>query len=431
MALDDDPTGPQGSAAVPVLLHWDDVASVRAAVRRAAGAVHVITNSRSLDPDAARSRSYEAAAAVVTALGSTPPIIMRGDSTLRGHLLEEYLALREVVAHDSWPALLLVPALPTAGRVTVGGVHLLEGLDGVRRPLHETEYAADPVFGYPDADLCHWAEYRSAGLFSAGRGVRVTLADVRSARGAQLVADAIATAAGGPAVVVPDAETLQDVAVIAAGWRLARQQVPVLVRCGPAFITVAGGTAASRSVDFGPLDRTLVVCGSHVGLSTLQLAALQRRRPNSTIEVHVDALVDNQPGVCAREVERAAMQLGRLLDRSGFAVLATPRVRSGRHASLDSGRRVAEGLIAVVRSLPTPPDAAIVKGGITSATIARDGFGAATGMVIGPVEPGVALWELDTPTGPLNYVVVPGNVGDEGTLVRLADRVAPARTVAT
>jgi hypothetical protein len=52
-------------------------------------------------------------------------------------------------------------------------------------------------------------------------------------------------------------------------------------------------------------------------------------------------------------------------------------------------------------------------------------------MVIGPVEPGVALWKLDTRYGPLKYLVVPGNVGDEGTLIRLADRLASGREVAT
>ena len=46
-------------------------------------------------------------------------VVLRGDSTLRGHLLEEYLGLRDVVTPSGWPVLLLVPALPSAGRITI------------------------------------------------------------------------------------------------------------------------------------------------------------------------------------------------------------------------------------------------------------------------------------------------------------------------
>ena len=58
--------------------------------------------------------------------------------------------------------LLLVPALPASGRVTVGGVHMLER-DGARVPLHETEYARDGALSYSSADLAAWADERSGG----------------------------------------------------------------------------------------------------------------------------------------------------------------------------------------------------------------------------------------------------------------------------
>ena len=98
-------------------------------------------------------------------------LVLRGDSTLRGHLLEEYRGVSATsICPGEWPPLLLVPALPSAGRVTVGGVHLFER-DGRRVPLHETEYARDGVFALRATRGCSRGR-RSArdGLFAARAG---------------------------------------------------------------------------------------------------------------------------------------------------------------------------------------------------------------------------------------------------------------------
>jgi hypothetical protein len=56
--------------------------------------------------------------------------------------------------------------------------------------------------------------------------------------------------------------------------------------------------------------------------------------------------------------------------------------------------------------------------------ILRDGVGAAEADVIGPVEPGVSLWSARWPDGGvLDYLVVPGNVGDDDLLARLVAAV--------
>ena len=51
VVLDDDPTGTQLTAGVPVLLHWTPATI---AAHAEAGAVHLMTNTRALAPDAAR-----------------------------------------------------------------------------------------------------------------------------------------------------------------------------------------------------------------------------------------------------------------------------------------------------------------------------------------------------------------------------------------
>src|SRR5215208_3242783 len=263
VVLDDDPTGVQTLAGIRVLLAWDED-DVRAALD-GRPSVHLVTNARALAPERARAVTASAAR---TALAGAPgaQVVLRGDSTLRGHLREEVEAVASVVTRGRVPPLLLVPALPAAGRVTVAGVHLLER-DGRSVPLHETEYAADGVFSYRSARLLEWAEERSAGLFRAGDGRELHL-DALRAGGPAAVVDALAelAAAGRPAVLAPDAVTAGDLELVAEGYRRAvAAGTEALVRCAPAFVGVLAGTTARHLVAAPDArDGTLVVCGSYV-----------------------------------------------------------------------------------------------------------------------------------------------------------------------
>jgi uncharacterized protein YgbK (DUF1537 family) len=418
VVLDDDPTGVQTLAGIRVLLAWDP-ARIRAALE-GRPSVHLITNTRALP--AARVRSFVAAAAG-TALEGVPDaaVVLRGDSTLRGHLLEEYLGVRDVVAPSGWPVLLLVPALPSAGRVTVGGVHLFDR-NGSRTPLHDTEYARDGVFAYASARLVDWAGERSGGLFREGRELH--LRALRSG-GPSGVAEALAelAAAGEPAAFAPDAETLDDLEAIAQGYRTAvADGISVIVRCAPAFAGVLAGTTAPGLVPPPSAEEgVLVVCGSYVPQSTRQLARLVEARPGSLVEADVVALAGDDP---AFEITRLVSEVARRLEAEGFAVLATPRERPAGTTSLDAGERIAAGLAHVVAAVRPRPPLVVAKGGVTSAVTLREGVGAAEAEVVGPVEPGVALWSARWPDGsPLDYLVVPGNVGDDDVLARLAAAV--------
>ncbi len=419
VVLDDDPTGVQTLAGVRVLLGWD-AERVRAALvgRRA---VHLITNSRALPPDRVEPLVSDAAR-VARVAEADARVVLRGDSTLRGHLLEEYLGVRSVIAFGRWPVLLLVLALPAAGRITVDGVHLFVR-DGVPTPLHETEYANDGVFTYHSARLLDWAEERSDGLFRAGDGAELSLAALR-AGGPAVVSDALCGLGGHgrPAAFGPDAETEGDLAMIAAGLAAAQARgCEVIVRCAPAFAGVLAGTTAREPALLPGGERVLVVCGSYVPQTTRQLARLRDAYPDAVLEADVGALVD---GDHEAEARRLCLLTSELLDRTGLAVVATPRERPRTALSLEAGDRVAAGLAGVVAGVAPHPDVIVAKGGITSAVTLRDGVGAAEAEVVGPVEPGVSRWSALWPGGePLDYLVVPGNVGDDELLARLVEGI--------
>jgi uncharacterized protein YgbK (DUF1537 family) len=418
VVLDDDPTGVQTLAGIRVLLAWDDptrIASALAGKR----SVHLVTNARALEPTEAQQAVANAARAALGAVAGAH-LALRGDSTLRAHLLEEYLGLCDALGRDRLP-LLLVPALPSAGRITREGVHLIVR-DGRAEPLHRTEYARDGVFAYSSARLLDWAEERSRGLFPARAGRELHL-DVLREGGPDVVAaslDALSRA-GRPAVLAPDAETEDDLATIAEGFATAlREGVEVVVRCAPAFAGILAGTAAPGSAPMptatGPL---LVVCGSYVPMSTRQLEAVDHEHPGLVVEVDVATLASDDP---SGEEERAARAASVVLERSGVAVLATERTRP-EGTSLAAGRRVAEGLARAAGRVEPEPAAVIAKGGITSAVTLRVGFGSAEADVRGPVLPGVSHWRARRDGAPLDYLVVPGNVGDERLLVDLVDRM--------
>jgi uncharacterized protein YgbK (DUF1537 family) len=419
IVLDDDPTGTQAVAETPVLLEWDEERLAAAAAH--APAVHLLTNSRALAPDRARAVVRDAVETAVAALGE-PRLLLRGDSTLRAHLLEEYLAVAEARFGSRAVPLLLVPALPAAGRVTVGGVQLIER-NGARIPLDETEYARDGGFAYTDASLLEWAEERSAGLLQRRLGREIHLGELRRT-GARSVCEAIVERQGQQAVVAPDAETVADLETIAAGLRAAEvEHAEVVVRSAPTFAGVLAGNLARGHAAPPRGRRVLVVCGSHVPTTRRQLAVLVDRHPESLVEVDVVTLASAR---AEAEVERAAHAADACLDRSGLALLATPRERPAGTAGLEAGERIAENLARIAGAVEAP-DVVVAKGGITSAVTARIGLGARSALCRGPLVDGVALWSLDRDGRQgLPFVVFPGNVGADSSLLEVVELVRTA-----
>ncbi len=349
--------------------------------------------------------------------------MLRGDSTLRAHLLEEYEAVRDAVFPAQHPVHLLVPAHPVAGRVTLGGRHLsVEG--GMAVAMHETEFGRDPHLGYGTSDMLEWAHERSSGYFDHSVGTRVDVERLRR-EGHTSVLTAIEDVArtGKPGVCVPDCETLADLDLIAEGLDAARSRgLPVLVRCAPPFVGVVGGVSARSTVPL-PLAPAgaLVVCGSWVQGSSRQVRALERWAGRPAIEVDIDGLLgDRGAAVLAHVALEASAQIA----RHGWSIVATPRHRV--ELTEAEGRRLAERLGQVVGAIAPRPDLVAVKGGITSAAVVREGFGAALAWVEGPVTAGVSLWRLGGETS-RRVIVVPGNVGDDDLLMHIVKQATNGR----
>jgi uncharacterized protein YgbK (DUF1537 family) len=409
VVLDDDPTGTQAVQDVPVLLRWSPDA-VRAALVTAPS-VHLLTNARALDASGAEKVTFDAASTARLAMPDAR-IVLRGDSTLRGHLLAEYRAAARAAFAQREPVVMLVPALPAAGRVTLAGVHYAGSV-----PVHETAYARDGVFSYRSSRLLEWAEERTEGLLPADSGIEVPLHELRD-RGSDAVLGALLEASGRErSAVVPDVETGDDLSVIADGARRAYELgLPLLIRSAPTFVGVLTGTGADG---FAPPpdadDGLLVVCGSYVERTTEQLESLYEARAVAPIEVHVGALLGS-PDDASAEVARAAQLADARLRSDGIAVLATPRHRPAGALSLSAGMRVAHGLAQVLPAMACVPGVVLAKGGITAHVTAASGLGCDRALVVGPIATGIARWRVSVDGRELDFVVFPGNVGDQDHL---------------
>lgn len=405
VVLDDDPTGTQSASDVEVLLDWD-IASIEAALG-AGGAVYLQTNSRAVPPaQAARLARVirDQVVAVGRDLGQPVLVVLRGDSTLRGHVFTE----SDVFAGGDG-RILFVPAFPSGGRSTVGSIHRAR-IDGVDTPVADTEFARDPVFGYHSSDLVEWT--REVGH---RRAIPVALADLR-ASGGQAVADALAAAAPRE-LVVPDVATDQDIELVHAGLMAAvGAGRNVVVRAAAPLAAMCAGRL-SRGYLPRPLhpDRpgVLVVCGSHTAAATAQLNRLAAWAGIDPVVIPTDAAFADPATAGRQAAEQARTQLA----AGPVAILATARDRRPAHDTLDHGAMVMSALIEAATAVKPLVGAVVSKGGITSAEVARTCFAARTAHVRGQVAPGISVWDLGEGAHTAVQVIVPGNVGDADTLV--------------
>lgn len=406
IVLDDDPTGTQSATGVTVLLESD--ADLLTAALRDADSVYVQTNSRAL-PEAeaiALARGIRAdGEAAARRLDAEVRFVLRGDSTLRGHVFAE----TEVFLDDD-AVMLFVPAFPDGGRTTRDGVHYVR-VAGIDVPAHESEYADDPVFGFSTGVLTDYVAENS------GRpSITVSLDAVRQGNLARLLAEAPAGS-----VVLPDAVDAVDIAAIARATDAATAAgMHVVVRsAAPLAAELAG--VASRGLLPTPLlsgvQPVLLVCGSHTAGASTQLEPIVATWGHPSI-IDTDAAL-REPvatGLSAAESARGA------LASRPLAIVTTERDRRADHNTLVHGERVMSALTTAVRSLLPSVSVIVAKGGITSAEVARTGIGATKAVVLGQVLPGVSVWHMTAHDDrELLYVIVPGNVGDRDTLVHVLE----------
>ena len=438
--LDDDPTGSQTvhDVAVVTVLDADEIA---AGLDGPGSTCFILTNTRSMGEADAVALNTRVGRMLFELGGDVPvDVISRSDSTLRGHVIAEVTALNAVrreVLGRGYDGVLLIPAYLEAGRFTAGDVHWAR-VDGEPQPVGETEFARDATFGYSASNLREFVAEKSGGTIGPDQVHSITLDDIRRG-GPQRVAQILAAVTDGAFVVV-NAVEYADLDVVVLGLLDAQDAGKAfLYRTGPSFAQPLAGLdpqpplqASDIWPDGRPDGHGLVVVGSHVGLTSRQVAVARERGHITEVELDVPAVAD--PGRRDAHVTDVTARVVQALAESDV-LLFTSRtlVRDDDPAtSLEISRQVSTAVIEVVRgavagSHPTGsgPAWVVAKGGITSHDVAVRGLGIRRATVLGQLLPGlVSVFQpvealpqvVGTP-----YVVFAGNVGDENTLAYVID----------
>ncbi|MFN7227963.1 MAG: four-carbon acid sugar kinase family protein, partial [Synechococcaceae cyanobacterium] len=353
----------------------------------------------------------------------------------------------EAIAKGLGPfaATLLVPAFLEGGRTTVAGVHRLDG-----RPVHETAFGRDRLFGFGSSYLPQWVEEKTGGRVAADQVQRLDLELMEAAAVAQEQGEgpgmerlqARLADLGGGMVVAVDAERPGQLAALGTAIR----QLTLAGPPGPSpwllqsAASVLGPLAAlppqplappelaglRRRGPAGPLPG-LVLVGSHVPLADAQLARLLEQPGCALVElpvVRIQRLLEGPlPDRLLASLEAEWLQqLRQVLAAGRTPVLATSRGElCCRHAAERRALGLAlAGLMARLAAALAPELGYIIsKGGITSHTLLAEGLGLARVELQGQIAPGLSL--VLTPPGAavaeLPLVTFPGNLGDGEGLV--------------
>jgi len=423
VVLDDDPTGTQTVHDIPVLTDWS-VETLAAEFANDLTAFFLLTNSRSLPLPAAAALNTVVGQHLVSASeqsGRNYVVVSRSDSTLRGHYPGEVDALAKALG-GGFDATLIIPAFFEGGRYTIDDIHYVA--DGDRLvPAGATEFARDAAFGYRASNLRDWVAEKTAGRTAAGVITAMALEDIRGGGPARVAARLLEIPAGGVCIV--NAASLRDLAVFVAGLLEAEARGrKFMYRTAASFVPIRAGissrpllTPADLGLPFA--GGGLVVVGSHVPRTSLQLASLLDRPGICSLEVVVAALLSND---AAEEIARVASAAEEALRQDEDVVVFTSRqlmAGTDPEESLTIGRRVSDSLTALVRQISPRPRYLLAKGGITASDVATQGLGVKRALVQGQILPGVPVWQL----GPesrhpgMAYIVFPGNVGGPDALV--------------
>ena len=425
VVLDDDPTGTQTVHGVPVLTEWS-VPLLVAELTAPGSCFYILTNSRAFPPPRACAINREIGLNLVSAgkqCGRSFHVVSRSDSTLRGHYPAETDALADALG-GNFDATLIIPAFFDAGRVTMNDIHYVADSTGMV-PAGETEFARDATFGYRSSNLRAWVEEKTSGRVRAGEVVSFSLADLRGDP-ARLAAKL--TALSHAAVAIVNAAEPGDLHALAQALAVAQANGKrFLFRTAASFVAAYAGISPRPLLRAGEIAPPgsgggLVVVGSYVGKTSLQLDNLLRSTAVSGVEIAVEQLLvaDARAG----EVARAAQQVETLLEQGANVALYTSRkLVTGRDAAenLAIGEIVSRSLVEIVSALRTKPRWLVAKGGITSSDVATGALGVRRALVLGQALPGIPVWQLgpETRWPGLAFVVFPGNVGGSDALCQL------------
>lgn len=431
VVLDDDPTGSQTVHSCLLLLRWD-VETLSEGLLDPSPLLFILTNTRARPAaDAARITrevccNLKAAMAIVQSKPIELPfedclIVSRSDSTLRGH----YPLETDVVTEELGPfdAQFLVPAFLEGGRITQNGIHYVQNSDQWI-PVHETEFAQDPVFGFQHSYLPDYITEKTQGRVSPDQVLQFPSDEPSSTCLERLlglknnrygVVDAVdQTALDRFAQIVLTASE-QGKRFL---FRSAASLLTALSHLPPQPIPAEAMGQIVQSPHPG-----LFIIGSYVQKTTTQLRALLALPQIEGVEM--DLLHLQQGDIdCLSLKDQILEQVEAICRQQKTPVIYTSRVPldfSELTARLHFSSQVVRLLADIVQHLPSDLGYLVSKGGMTSNTVLSQGLNLSSVRLLGQILPGCCVVQTASEHvfPDLPVVLFPGNVGQAQDLVKI------------
>ncbi|PNT76101.1 hypothetical protein BRADI_1g44060v3 [Brachypodium distachyon] len=365
VVLDDDPTGTQTVHDIDVLTEWP-VEALREQFLKLPTCFFILTNSRSMIADKAAllvkdiCQNLEAAAKTVPGFSYT--VVLRGDSTLRGHFPEEADAVVSVLGDmDAW---IICPFFLQGGRYTIDDIHYVAE-SGRLIPAGETEFAKDAAFGYTSSNLRQWVQEKTRGRISENQVSTISISLLRK-EGPNAVCQHLCSLEKGSVCII-NAASERDMNVFAAGMIQAELKGKrFLCRTAASFVSARIGIKPRppiRPSELGlkrSLAGGLIVVGSYVPKTTKQVDELRSQCMQSlrVIEVSVEMISLKSTEDRDQEISRV-VELGNAYIQSGrdTLVVTSRQLITGRtpEESLEINYKVSSALVEIVRRISSRP----------------------------------------------------------------------------
>lgn len=437
VVLDDDPTGVQTVSHVSVYTDWS-LESIREGFAEERNMFYILTNSRGMTEEETVKTHREIAERILQVSKETRKdfrIISRGDSTLRGHYPIETEILRQTLEKEGdirFDGEVICPFFMEGNRYTCNNIHYVK-IDGEMIPAAETEFAKDATFGYNHSHLGRWVEEKTKGRYKAEEQIYITIDELREGD-VEHICQHIKQADHFKKVIV-NALCYEDLYVFARALCKAEQEgTHFMLRTAASLPMVLGNIRkepllkGEELVDSGNQNGGLIVVGSHVKKTTLQLEQLLTLKEVLPIAFQSSLVLNEE----AFEQERLRVQneMEKQIARGNTVVIYTERkvLLPDSHNPEDAlllSLKISDAMWNFVYRLQARPRFIIAKGGITSSEVGVKGLSVRKAEVAGQIFPGIPVWKTgeESHFPGLPYIIFPGNVGEVSSLKEAVEKL--------
>lgn len=429
IVLDDDPTGTQTVYDLPIFTRIDYNIMEEIFQDDNIKAFYILTNTRSMsEKETIELDSYIAKVVdeVSESTGIDYEIILRGDSTLRGHFPLELDVIKNNISKEI-DGYFLIPFFEEGGRLTIDDIHYVKENNKLI-PVGETQYAKDHTFGFTSSNLRDYVEEKSNKRILRDEVVSISLEELRNQ--SPKVLDKILNLNG--RVCIVNAENYRDIEEFVKEVKKAEDLGKnYIFRTAASYVKARIGLKDRPLLDGNVLNIDssrggVIFVGSYIAKTTQQVNHALRETDIDSFEIDVLSVIkgrDNDSYIheISKKIDRNILKgIDTLIYTSRDLVLGDEKT-----SSLEVGNKISDFITEIVKAVNETPAYIIAKGGITSSDIATKGLNVKKAMVCGQISKGIPVWKCgpESKFNGLVYVVFPGNVGDESELTNVIHKL--------